>query len=247
MAIRKASAGAKKTASRNNIKKSSGNKFKSSASANAPATKSAPSTTSAKSNGPSLRVRKSFVIFIIVLAVLAALIVRYKGVFVAAVVNGQPISRVAVIKETEKQAGKQTINNLVRNSLIEQEAKKQNVTVSDKEIDEEIKKVETTLSKSGQKMDQVLALQGLTKEDLKKLIRLDKLVSKMVGKDIKVTDADINSYIEKNSESLPADQTEEQLRKSVSDNLRQQKLNEKVQQWLAELQKKAKIQYFVQY
>ena len=58
---------------------------------------------------------------------------------------------------------------------------------------------------------------------------------------------DYTIYIEKNKESLPADQTEEQLRKTVAENLRQQMLNEKVQKWLADLQAKAKVQYFVQY
>lgn len=215
----------------------------------AAAKKSAPKKIEApiKTNGKPLKIRKSFVVFIVIIAVITALIVRYKGLFVAASVNGQPIFRLTVIKEVEKQAGKQAMSNLVRNSLIEQEARKQNVTVSEKEINDEIKKVEATLSKSGQKMDQVLALQGLTKEDLKKLIRLDKMVSKMVGKDIKVSDKDIDAYIEKNKESLPEGQTEEQIRKSVSDSLRQQLLNEKVQKWLADLQAKAKVQYFVQY
>ncbi len=239
----------KRSTSKSSTKKSTGNKFKSPAQAKVPTVKSTTTTSgySSPTNNQPFRIRRSYVIFLVILALLATLIVRYKGLVVAAVVNGNPIYRVNVIKETEKQAGKQTINNLVRNSLIEQEAKKQNVTVTDKEIDDEIKKVESTLSKSGQKMDQVLQLQGLTKEDLRKLIRLDKMVSKMVGKDIKVTDAEIAAYIEKNRESLPAEQTEEQLKKSVSDNLRQQKLNEKVQQWLADLQKKANIQYFVQY
>lgn len=194
-----------------------------------------------------LKIRKSYILLILATALLIALLFFFRSIFVAAVVNGQPISRVSVIKETEKQAGKQTIQNLVRNTLIEQEARKQKVVVTEKEIDEEIKKVETTLSKQGQKIDQVLEVQGLTREDLKKLIRLDKLVSKMVGKDIKVSDEDIASYIEKNAESLPQDQTEEELKKSVSDTLRQQQLNQKVQTWLEELQKKAKIQYFVQY
>lgn len=238
---------AKSSTSKSNIKKSTGNKFKSSAQSKVSTSKPASSISSPTNASEPFRVRKSYVVFLVILAILAVLIVRYKGLVVAAVVNGNPIYRVNVIKETEKQAGKQTINNLVRNSLIEQEAKKQNITVTDKEIDDEIKKVESTLSKSGQKMDQVLQLQGLTKEDLRKLIRLDKMVSKMVGKDIKVSDSEIAVYIEKNRESLPADQTEEQLNKSVSDNLRQQKLNEKVQQWLADLQKKANIQYFVQY
>jgi foldase protein PrsA len=211
-------------------------------------------TSTQNSSLKPVQVRKSSVALVVLailgLAFILAWIFNFrglKGVFVAATVNGQPISRLAVVRETEKQAGKQTLQNLVRNSLIEQEARKQKVTVTDKEIDDEIKKVEESLTKQGQKMDQVLELQGLSRNDLRKLIRLDKLVSKMVGKDIKVSDKDIDAYIEKNRESLPQDQTEEQLRKSVVDSLRQQQLNEKVQKWLSDIQSKAKIQEFVQY
>jgi hypothetical protein len=249
----KAKATASKSPAKTNAKSASGTpaSSKSAAVSKTPTSKKSTVENKQASNNARkttpFKVKKSYIYFILGTALILGLLLYNRGLFVAAVVNGQPISRLSVVKETEKQAGKQTINNLVRNTLIEQEARKQKVTVTDKEIDEEIKKVEQTLSQQGQKLDQVLALQGLTKEDLRKLIRLDKLVSKMVGKDIKVTDQEIDEYIEKNRESLPQDQTAEQLRKSVSDTLRQQQLNQKVQTWLASLQSKAKIQYFVQY
>jgi len=198
-------------------------------------------------NSQALKVKKQYVVLFVILVLIAFLAFKNRGLFVAAVVNGKPISRLDVVKEAEKQSGKQTINNLVRNSLIEQEAKKQKVTVSEKEINEEIKKVDANLSKQGQKLDQVLATQGINREDLRRLIRLDKLVGKMVGKDIKISDKEIADYIEKNKESLPQDQSEEQLKKTVSSQLKQQALSAKVQSWLAGLQSKAKIQYFVQY
>ena len=178
---------------------------------------------------------------------LGVLLYYGRGLFVAAVVNGQPISRATVVKEAEKQAGKQALDNIVRNTLIEQEARKQGITVSQKEIDEEIKKIKTTLSKQGQKLDDVLVMQNMTKNDLQKLIRLDKLVGKIVGKDIKVTDKEISDYLEKNKEMMPKDQSEEQLKKTAGDQIRQQKLNQKVQTWLTGLKSKAKVLYFVQY
>jgi len=227
-------------------KASVGKPAKKSVKSNAPA--SSTKTTSVKLASPSsFKMRKSFVILIIVILLIGALAFKFRSFFVAAIVNGRPISRLAVVKETEKQAGKQALDNLVRNTLIEQEAEKQHVTVSDKEINDEIKKVEANLSKQGQKIDQVLALQGLTRDDLRRLIRLDKLVSKMVGKSVTVSDKDIDAYIEKNKDTLPQGQTPEQLRASVSSQLRQQALSAKVQSWLANLQSKAKIKYFVQY
>ena len=208
-----------------------------------PKVKTAPETQTKK----PMRVKKVYVIGVLVILILGALLYLGRGLFVAAVVNGQPISRLSVVKEAEKQSGKQALDSQVRNALIEQEARKQNVTVSDQEIDAEIKKVEGTLAKQGQKLDQVLAMQGMNKEDLRKLIRLDKLVGKIVGKDVKVTDKDIDSYIEKNKATLPANQDEKALRASVKDRLQQQMLNEKVQAWLQSVQSKANVMYFVSY
>lgn len=205
-----------------------------------------PATTTAPEK-KAVRVRKSYLFAILGIVLIGALLFFFRSMFVAAVVNGRPISRLAVVKETEKQSGKQALDNLVRNTLIEEEANREHVSVNDKEVDDEVKKVEDTVKKQGQNLDQVLQLQGMTRADLRKLIRLDKLVGKMVGKDIKISDKDVNDFIEKNKESLPQNQNAEQLKASVKDRLKQQQLNEKVQTWLSDLRNKAKIIYFVQY
>ncbi len=87
----------------------------------------------------------------------------------------------------------------------------------------------------------------MTKDDLKRLIRLDKLVAKMVGKDVTVSDKEVSDYIDKNKEALPQGQDENALKTQVKDQLKQQKTNEKVRAWLAKLQKDSKVVYFVQY
>jgi len=194
----------------------------------------------------TVKLRKPYVILIIVIVLLAAALYYFRGLFVAAVVNGQPISRLAVVQQAEKQSGKQTLDTLVRDALIEQEAKKENVSVSDKEVTDEISTLQNNLKKQGQSLDQVLSAQGMSQDDLRKLIRLDKLVQKMVGKDVKVTDKEVNDYIAKNKDSLPST-NEAALKKQVKAQLTQQKTNEAVQTWLANIQQKANIVYFVQY
>lgn len=204
-------------------------------------------TNTSSSTQKPMRVRKLYVGIVAAVLVLGAFLYVGRGLFVAAVVNGQPISRLSVVSESEKQSGKQALDTMVRNTLIEQEARKQNVTVSEKEIDDEIKKVEETLTKQGQKLDDVLAMQGMSRQDLRKLIKLDKLVTKIVGKDVKVTDAEVSEYLEKNKELLPQNQTEEQLKKTATEQVKQQKLNQEVRTWVESLQTKAKVMYFVQY
>lgn len=194
----------------------------------------------------SVQIRKPYIILIVVIILLGALLYYFRGLFVAAVVNGQPISRLAVIQQAEKQSGKQTLDTLVRDALIEQKAKQENVTVSDKEVNDEITTLQNNLKKQGQTLDQVLSAQGMTQDDLRRLIRLDKLVQKMVGKNVKVSDKEVNDYIDKNKDSLPSTD-EATLKKQVRAQLTQQKTNEAVQSWLANLQQQARIVYFVQY
>ena len=64
-----------------------------------------------------------------------------KGIFVAATVNGSPISRLSVIQELEKQGGKQTLEAIIDKKLIETELSKQKVTATKDEVDAEIDKI----------------------------------------------------------------------------------------------------------
>jgi parvulin-like peptidyl-prolyl isomerase len=192
-----------------------------------------------------MKVKKSYIIAVLAVLMIAGLLYTFRSWIVVAMVNGQPVSRISYIRELERQAGKQTMNSIITKTLIFQEAKKQNVTVSDNEVNAELKKIEENLKKQGQKLDQVLALQGMTREQLVEQIKIQKMIEKMVGKNIEITDKEVDEYIAANKESLPQDADENALKKSAQERLKQQKLNEEVQKWLEKLQKDAKITYFV--
>lgn len=191
--------------------------------------------------------KRNYMILGVVIIGILTILYFTKGYFVASVVNGQPISRFQIISELEKQGGKQTLNALVTRTLILQEAKKQNVVVDDKEVDNEIKKAEAEVAKRGQKLDDVLASQGLTRETVKEQIKFEKMIEKMIAKEVTVTDKDVNDYIEANKESLGAEVNSPELAKNVKEQLRQQKLREKFQAWSQELQTKANILYWANY
>ena len=197
--------------------------------------------------GRSVKIHRSTV-FIVIGIVLIALILYYgRGFFVAAVVNGQPVSRLSLVKEAERESGKKAMAMLVRNALVEQEASRQNVKVSDKELADQIKTIENNLSKQGQNLDTALKSEGMSRDDLYRIVRLDLLVGKLVGKEIKITDKDIADYIDKNKDFLPKDQKGDALKKIVRERIKQEQLSEKAQVWLVNLEKKASIFKFVNY
>jgi foldase protein PrsA len=191
------------------------------------------------------KTRKFLIILFLILV--GGILFYFKGLFIVATVNGQPVSRIALIQELEKRNGKQMLSSLVTQILIEQEAQKQNINVSQEEIDNEVKKVEEGLKKQGQSLDAALSVQGLTKDDFISQINLQKLVEKILAKDIKVTDKELSDYIEKNKDSIPTDLKPEEVTASARQQLEQQKLSTKAQPWIEGLQTKAKINYFINY
>ncbi|MDP2638024.1 MAG: SurA N-terminal domain-containing protein [Candidatus Levybacteria bacterium] len=188
---------------------------------------------------------KFFIPLIIIILAFGAFFLR--GLFIVALVNGQPISRLSIIQELEKQSGQQAMAARVNQTLILQEAKKKNVDVSQEEIDKSIKTIEEDLKKQGQNLDTALSAQGMTREDLIMQLKLRTLVEKLLADKVKVTDKEINDYIEKNKETFPTEMKEEEVKAEVKQQLEQQKMATESQTWIAELNKNAKINYFVNY
>ena len=126
----------------------------------------------------AVRVKKSYFFTVLGIVLLVLLAVLFRNLFVAAMVNNHPISRLAVISELEKQGGKQTLESLITKSLIVQEADKRHIEISQKDIDGEIKKIQNNLASQGQTLEQVLQLQNMTKDQLVEQIKLQKIIEK---------------------------------------------------------------------
>lgn len=168
----------------------------------------------------------------------------------AASVNGQLIGRLTIIKELEKQGGKKTLDTIILKTLINQEAKKRKVIISQKDIDAEIQKIETNVTAQGLTLDQLLQQQGMKKSDLTDEIKLQLLVTKMAGSNISVTDKEIGDYLASQKEQSllgSVQSTSELTRDQAKEAIKQQKLQEKIQTFVADLKNKAKINYFIKY
>jgi len=192
-----------------------------------------------------LRKPKIFVPLILIILGVAAFYA--KGLFIAAIVNGQPITRLALVKELEKRNGEQILSSIITETLILQEAEKRGVSVTQEELNDSVKKIEDQLKKQGQNLDQGLVFQGMTRKDFENQLRLKILVEKMLADEIEPKEEEVKDYIEKNKDTLPKDLTDEEEEQTVIERLRQQNLSNKVQKWLADLQKNATINYFVNY
>lgn len=205
-------------------------------------------TESAKTpkNRRALQIKRSYIVIAGVVFVVLAALYLTRSWFVAATVNGQPISRLAVIKELEKSGGANALNTLVTKTLIAQEARKKHVTVSNADVDAEIKNIEKRLSTQGQKLTDALTSANMSMNDLKDQVRYQKLLEKMVGP-VTISDAEVKDYMEKNKASLPEGTDPATLSTQIKESLRQQKLNDKIQPFVQKLQSEARVSKWVSY
>jgi hypothetical protein len=181
---------------------------------------------------------------IVVVAVIAGVILFKNGLLLSAVVNGRPIFSWQLGSQLMSRYGKQTLEGMITEKMIDGEAMKNNVSISQSDIDareqEMIKQFGPNV-----KLDDLLKYQGLTKADLDSQIRIQLEVEKILSKDVKVSDSDVSNYIASNSGKLTATD-EAAMKDEARKALTQEELTKKIQPWFNELKNKSKIVRFIQ-
>ena len=195
----------------------------------------------AKINFKALKKRQ--IVSILAIIALFALLYFKKSWLVVAWVNNRPITRFEFNHQLEQQYGKKVLESLINQKLINQEAKKQKINITDEQIQESIDKIEKSLS--GQiSLDDALKAQGITREQLKSDMKLQLTIEKLVSQGIEISDEEIAEYFKENKELFTATEEGKQKEEAIN-NLRQQKINKKFQGWLENLHNTAKILRFI--
>lgn len=187
--------------------------------------------------------RPRVLITVIAVLALSAILLANKGLIVAGVVDGRPIFRWQLDKTLMNRYGQQTLEGMVSEELIAGEARKQGVKITQSEIT--AKQDEILKSLGGNvKLEDLLKYQGITKADFDNQIKLQLTVQKILGKNVEVSETDIDNYIASNSATLTATNPGE-LRKEAKQAILDQKVGALIQPWFTELKAKAKILRFV--
>lgn len=178
-----------------------------------------------------------------IVAILLFLFV-FKSLFVAAVVNNTIITRFSLDRELEKQAGKQLLDSKVTQALVMQEGAKQNIKVTPEEISARVSEIESQIPE-GQKLDDLLLAYGLSRPEFEKQLSYEIIVTKLLEKDITISDEEIKTYFDANKTTFPAGSTLDSVKAEITNTLKQTKLSEKYQTLVQDLKSKAKIFYFL--
>ncbi|OKP82640.1 peptidylprolyl isomerase [Paenibacillus sp. P32E] len=165
---------------------------------------------------PSAKGGKGWMIASLVLA--AALIVvlivqpfqKDDSKVAVASVNGTDISKAELYDKLVEAGGAATLQNLITTTLVDQEAKKANITVTDADITAEIEDLKTQFG-GEEGLKNALQQSSMTLDDLKKQMPLQVKIRKLVEPKVTVTDDEISKYYNENKASF---NQEEQVRAS---------------------------------
>jgi len=129
---------------------------------------------------------------------------------VVARVNGEEITKDQLYENLKDQYGKDALDQLISEKIIEAELKKQNVTVSDEDTQKEL---QSMIAQYGgqEQFDALLANYGYSMEDFTKNIVTNLKLKKLLEPKITITEADMRTYFDQNKETFSV---EEQVKAS---------------------------------
>lgn len=123
-------------------------------------------------------------------------------------VDGVEITKDMLYNELLKSGGESALTNLINQKIVDQAAKKANVTVTQAEIDERLKEMVDQYG-SQENLDQALMQYGMTMDNLKENLMINLKITKLINPE--VTDKEISDTFEQYKEAF---NTPEQVRTS---------------------------------
>jgi parvulin-like peptidyl-prolyl isomerase len=129
---------------------------------------------------------------------------------IVAKVNGDPIYRDEFVTRTinfrqatpGEAAGLQTLSAMVNEMIVTQEARRENVVPTDKDIDDRLKMIAQQLAPRGQTLEEFLQQSGVTMEAARVEMRNDLARRNLMTKGITVTDAEIQKFYDEHKKEF---------------------------------------------
>lgn len=123
-----------------------------------------------------------------------------------ATVDGQEITKEELYDAMESQYGASILDTLIANKLVELEAEKEDVTVTDAEITAEL---EAFIESYGGEdaFNSALEYSGLTVDNFKADLKNSMIIEKLIAPQVEITEEDMQTYFDENKEEF--NQTEQ--------------------------------------
>ncbi len=165
---------------------------------------------------------------------------KFNYLLVPAKVGMEPIYIWQYFSYLHRNYGKEGMQRLTTQSLINQAIVKSGVTVKQEDIQKEVDLLDQQASASGG-IQAMLTAQQMTLEDLKDQLRIQMAVKEILKDKIAVTDAEVDDSYKKNRE-LFRGVPEAEAKIKVREQLENQKFQTEASNWLAEIRNNTQVQ-----
>lgn len=141
------------------------------------------------------------IILAIVLLAVVLIGVVYSNSKVVAKVNGESITKDELYAFLVRQGGQQALESLIVDKIIYLEAEKQNIKISQEDIDKEIEQI---IAQYGDEeaFTQTMEMYGYSLEDVKKDIEMNLKIEALLEPDISISEQEMKDYFEENKETF---------------------------------------------
>lgn len=189
----------------------------------------------------NFRSSRNFYIILIIAGVLLLAFYK-KNWFIAATVNGSPVTNLELQIRLNEQFRTQTLNQMINEKIILSEAAKNNVTVSSADINQKISEIEGSVG-GPQALDNLLSQQGQTRTSVRQQLKLQLTIEKLYANEATISADEVTKFIEQNKDQLRATDSAGQ-QKEATDAIKNQKLTQIFSKKFQDLKTKAKVQIF---
>ncbi len=170
---------------------------------------------------------------------------KYRNLLLAGTVNNYPITRFELNKKLTERYGKQALEEIINQKLLEDQIKKNKIVVTDAEVKTETDKMIKQYG-SEDAFKSALEQFGLTPEKAKESIRQSIGFKKLIesSNKITITDQAVKDFFDKNKDNYKGKKLEE-VSATIKDSLYQQELYTKSQEMFTKIRGEAKVNSYL--
>lgn len=118
--------------------------------------------------------------------------------------------------------------------IIFQEAKKNNISVTDSDIQNELDLIRSSVAQQGATLEDILAYQGMTHDQLVENVKIQKILEQLLKDSTSVSDDEIKARYDENRDIYGKDKTYEQLKEDIRYQIYQEKVTASYKSWIDE-------------
>ena len=190
--------------------------------------------------------KKKWTYITLVVIVLLAILVYWKAnYFIVATVNGEPISRYALMVELEKQGGQNTLEQMVTKKIIEQKAREAGNVVTQVDVDAEVARIEESLIAQGADLETMLSYYGQDRATFEDGVRQNTIIGKLFEDKVVITDEQVLETFESNKEQYGEEATLEDLKDQIYYELFDAQIGTLYQEWYQEQREESDVKFLI--